>query len=59
MNLSGSTPEQKIVEILTYGDDNSKKKLIANLICNEKIFILKKIKEKWGDDYYNKIVEEC
>lgn len=50
--------EQYIAEILLYGTKNAKANIIASLIFYEKIFLLEKLQEKWGDDYYFSIVEK-
>jgi len=49
--------ERYIAEILLYGSKNAKADVIANLICYEKLFLLEKLREKWGDDYYYSVVE--
>jgi hypothetical protein len=49
--------EKYIAEILSYGSKIAKADIIASLIYYEKMFLLEKIREKWGDDYYYSVVE--
>ena len=46
-----------IADVLLYGTKNAKANLIATLIYCEKIFLLEKLQEEWGEDYYHSIVE--
>ena len=59
-NKMGLTKEEKIiVKILTGDDIYAKRQLLSALIFNEKIKIIQQIREKWGDEHFNEIVEIC
>lgn len=50
--------ERKYVsDVLLYGTKNAKANLISALIYCDKAFLLEKLKEEWGEDYYHSIVE--
>ena len=54
------TKEEKlIVGILTGNDIYAKRQLVSALIFNEKIKILDQIREKWGDEHWFEVLENC
>lgn len=54
-----SNDEKLIVNILSGDDLTAKRYLVTALIINEKKKILDQIRQKWGDEHWFEVVEDC
>jgi hypothetical protein len=45
--------------LLSYGHETEKKQIVIRAIMDNQIKILNVCRQKWGEDYYYKIVPEC
>ena len=51
--------ELLVTKIIAHGDIYARRDLICALIKYEKITILEQLREKWGEEQWNEIIETC
>ena len=51
--------EKMVAKILARGDLASKRQVIASLIVYEKTYVLKQIRDRWGEEEWNRVLEIC
>lgn len=51
--------ERMVAKIIVHGNIYARRDLICALIKNEKIRILEQLRDKWGEEEWEKLVETC
>lgn len=51
--------EKMVAKILARGDLASKRQVIASLIVYEKTYVLQQIRDRWGEEEWNRVLEIC